>query len=89
MILAKTANESSFFPVFYHRLKFWTSNYNAPELQQKKFGPHGFLFNIVYLHIYYHPATFVDLVAKHPVYLYPICIYTGCPINIGTNFKRR
>ena len=31
------------------------------------FTPHGFLFNNVYLHVYYCPSTFVGLVAKRPV----------------------
>ena len=69
MFSVKTANESMFFSVFYHRLKFWTLNFNAPELLQKTFAHHGFLFNNVYLHVYYHPSKFVGLVAKHPVYL--------------------
>ena len=73
MIFLKTVNESAFFSVFYHRLKFWTLNFNAPQLLQKTFVPHGFLFNNVYLHVYYHSSTFVGLVAKYPVYLY-ICI---------------
>ena len=71
MILAKTANESTFFSVFYHHLKFWTLNFNASQLLQKMFAPHSFLFNNVYHHIYYHPLKFVSLVAKHPVY---VCI---------------
>ena len=69
MIFAKTANESTFFSVFYHRLKFWTLKFNAPWHLQKTFAPHGFLFNNVYLHVYYHLSTFVGLVAKHPVLL--------------------
>ena len=64
MIFAKTANKST---VFYHCLKFWTLNFNASKLLQKTFAPHGFLFNNVYLHVYYYPSTFVGLVAKHPV----------------------
>ena len=68
MISAKTANALTFFSVFYHRLKFWTLNFNAPSLLQKTFAPHDFLFNNVYLRVYYHPSKFVSLVAKHPVH---------------------
>ena len=63
----ESANESTFYSVFHHRLKFWSLNFNAPQLLQKTFVPHGFLFNHVYLHIYYHPSKFVGLVVKHPV----------------------
>ena len=49
-------------------LKFWTLNFNAPQLLQKMFAPHVFPFNNVYLYVYYHPSKFVGLVEKHPVY---------------------
>ena len=42
-------------------------NFNAHLLLQKTFAPHGFLFNNVYLRVYYHPSRFVGLVAKHSV----------------------
>ena len=71
MILAKIAYESTFFPAFfYHRLKFWSLNFTVPQLLQQTFASHGFLFNNVYLHVYYHPSKFVVLVANHPVYIY-------------------
>ena len=69
MILVKTSSESIFFSVFYHHLKFWTLKFNAPWLLQKTFTHHGFLFNNVYLHAYYHPSTFVGLVAKYPLWM--------------------
>ena len=75
MILAKTANESIFFSVFYHRLKFWILNFNALWLLQKTSAPHGFPFNNVYLYVYYHPSTFVGLVAKHPVYIFTVTLH--------------
>ena len=68
MILVKTANESTYFSVFYRRLKLWTLNFNTPYLLQKTLAHHGFLFNNVHLHVYYHSTTFVSLVAKHPVH---------------------
>ena len=71
--MAKTENESTFFSVFYHRLKFWTLNFNAPQLLQKTFSHHGFLFNNIYLHVYYYRSKFVGLVAKLPVYVC-VCI---------------
>ena len=37
MILAKAANESTFFSDFYHRLKFWTLNINDPQTPTKDF----------------------------------------------------
>ena len=64
MISAKTANESTFFSIFNHRLKFWALNFNSPQLLQKMFVPHGLLFNNVYLHVFYHPSKMVGLVAK-------------------------
>ena len=69
MILAKAANESTFFSVLYHHLKFWTLNFNAPYLLQKMFAHHGLPFKNIYLNVYYHPSKFVGLVAKHPVYI--------------------
>ena len=57
MIFAKTANESTYFSAFNHRLKFWTLNFSSPQLLQKTFVPYGFLFNNVYLHVCYHPST--------------------------------
>ena len=49
MILAKTANESTYFSVFNHRLKFWTLSFSAPQLLQKTFAPHGCQLNNVCL----------------------------------------
>ena len=69
MILMKTANEFTFFSAFYHCLKIWILNLNPPKLPQKTLARRGFLFNNVYIHVYYHPSTFVGLVAKHPVYI--------------------
>ena len=66
MILEKTANESTFFTIFYHRLKFWTLNFNVPYLLQKSFAHHGFLFNNDFLHVNYHSSKFVRLVANTP-----------------------
>ena len=83
MILAKTGNESTFFSVFYHHLKFWTLNFNAPLLLQKTFAPHGFLFNNVYLYVHYHPSKFVRLVAKHPVYTF----FKNCVMQFVEHFK--
>ena len=58
-----------YFSVFYHRLKFWTLNFNFPQLLQKTFVPHGIPFNNIYLHVYYHPSKFVGLVPKYPAYV--------------------
>ena len=70
MILMRNVNESTFSFVFYHQLKFWTLNLNAPQLLQKTFAPHGFPFNNIYLDVNYHPTKFVSLVAKHSVHNY-------------------
>ena len=67
MILAKTANESTNFSVFNHRLKFWTLNFSAPELPQKTFAPHGCPLNNVCLHAPYLPLKFVPILMGHPV----------------------
>ena len=50
MILAKTANESTYFSVFNHCLKFWTLNFSAPQLLQKTFAPHSCPLTNVCIH---------------------------------------
>ena len=60
---------------FFHHLNFWTLNFNGPYILQKTFVPYGFLFNNIYLPIYYYPTKFISLVLKHPVYVY---IYIYC-----------
>ena len=68
MILVKTANESTYFSVFNHRLKFWTLKFSAPQLLQKTFAPHDFPLNNICLHVPYLLLKFVPILMGHPVY---------------------
>ena len=70
MILAKTANESTYFSGFNHRLKFWALNFSTPELLLKTFAPQGCPLNNVCLHVPYLPLKFVPILKGHPVYTY-------------------
>ena len=44
-------------------------------------APHGSMFNNVWLHVYYHPSSFVGLVAKHPVHTIIILIVISVHVN--------
>ena len=66
MILAKTANESTYFSVFKHRSKFLDFKHKRPL--QKTFAPHGSPLNNVCLLVPYLPLKFVPILMGHTVY---------------------
>ena len=81
MILAKIANESTNFSVFYNHLKFWTLNFNSSYLLRKTFGTLNFLFNIVLVEVYYHPLKFVRTLLNQPVDLLKGSHFRGNIVN--------
>ena len=87
MNLAKTANDSIPFSVFYHNLKFRTLNFDGAYLLRKTFGTLGFLFTITRLDVYYHPLKLLPSFMKHPVYVQSVKKKSNTRIHSNTNYR--